>query len=219
MDKRVVTGPDGQEVIIWLPQKIVLTLPAYGDMLLATRICPVEVSGYAKVSLDDNQTHLISDVVIPHQICSGGGTISLGDDLHWAMQEIVEQGKDPKDFYCWWHSHVGGTARFSSTDIYNLFEFLRYLLQGNKEEIVGPWLSIVLNQHAEVSGQYAFARPAHMEWHVPVVLENGVTENDIRDYINFHHDRIYELLMERVIVRLEEERKIPLSEFMRLRRE
>ncbi|MBI2450389.1 MAG: hypothetical protein HYV47_02535 [Candidatus Nealsonbacteria bacterium] len=185
------------DIALWLPSKIVLAVDVFGDMLLAARISLGEVSGFAKVQAIERSL-FISNAIVPYQDCSDIKTSIFGDNFRQAIIEFENSGGDRADVTCWWHSHADGPVFFSEKDDSTIDkDILEYLRDSSSDEVVGPFISLVINRRAEIRGRYDFARPA-LGGVVPVVLAEGAGEQEVRSYLQGNFQRMSALIGERV---------------------
>lgn len=159
---------------IKIPPIIELSLEAEIDILLAYKeafkVGNVEISGIGHVKQTDDVFY-ISDIIIPKQICSREHTTWLGEEAHRLDEELVRSGKNPAEYNFWWHSHVEGTAWFSSIDdgmilrhLHTLMDaaHLKYLASDfvgkdlPDETIAGPFISLVGNIFRDMSTRIDF---------------------------------------------------------------
>lgn len=111
---------------------------ALADILLAIKICPVEISGLGKVRKISDEEFLIEEVIVFDQVCSRSRTEfdenAYGRFLHQMMK--AGKGEEINHLRLWWHSHVYSEARWSPTDNENIqsFDGSDYLISivGNK---------------------------------------------------------------------------------------
>ena len=195
MNKWIAKRENG-DIALWLPSKIVLSVDVFGDMLLAARVSLGEVSGFAKVQAI-RRSFFVSRAIIPYQDCSDVKTSIFGDNFRQAIVEFENSGGDRADVTCWWHSHADGPVFFSEKDDSAIDDLLKYLRDSSSDEVVGPFISLVINRRAEIRGRYDFARPA-LGGIVPVLLAEGAGEQDVRSYLQSNYQRMAALIEERV---------------------
>ncbi|MDP1629273.1 MAG: hypothetical protein Q8L57_01490 [bacterium] len=157
---------------LWIPWKIELSEEAEADILLAGWAAhdfyKSEISGLGRVQTRDNGIFFIPEIIIPVQRCSIAGTTILGEIMDEAFQELEAAGKNPLEYNFWWHSHVKGSARFSSTDDFMIDQRLRtmmtsvharYLSQNEvipDEVVSGPFFSLVGNVYRHMKARCDF---------------------------------------------------------------
>lgn len=96
---------------------------ALADILLAIKICPVEISGFGKVIRKGNVFTICDDIVILEQTCSSLCTeIDPLSHAKW-QNSMARNGRrdEVADFRLWWHSHVNAPAYFSGIDTKNIW--------------------------------------------------------------------------------------------------
>lgn len=201
------------------PEKIVFIREAFGDMILACKLCPVEVSGLPEIC-KEGVNYVIPELIIPEQICDFESTSLTDEAMRNAFLEAEARGKNISNYFCWWHSHCGGKAYFSGTDEAAIRGFSRYLLAANQfserpKDIVGPWISIVMNRSGKVLTRCDFARPRkHM--FIRSELEPGADGKEVMAYMNRNRERMREIIHSRVRVRLPDGTVLSMDELERL---
>lgn len=165
---------EGSKRFIEIPPPIELSLEAEIDILLAYKrafkMGNVEISGIGHVKATKDAFY-ISDIIIPRQTCSREHTTWLGEEARRMDEDLERAGKDPSEYNFWWHSHVEGTAWFSSIDdgmierhLHTLMdvEHLKYLASDfvgkdlPDETIAGPFISLVGNVFGDMSTRIDF---------------------------------------------------------------
>lgn len=79
-------------------------------MLLYARLCNVEISGLGFIDvLPDNRGFLVSDIIVPQQKGSAGGTELDPEDLGKTISEWIMNGQEEKNekMRFWWHFGFG----------------------------------------------------------------------------------------------------------------
>lgn len=100
--------------------KVAIDPMTYADIYLAAEICPVEISGLAKVIREGNNFRIFGEPMIPKQKCRRDGCETDFDMVAygiWCNEMILgNREEELKQFKVWWHSHGNGSVYFSNTD-------------------------------------------------------------------------------------------------------
>ena len=92
----------------------------YADIILAAEICPVEISGLAKVTREENSFTIFGEPFIPKQKCRSDASETVFDTADYGRwcEKMIIAGRDEelKKFKLWWHSHARSSVYFSGTD-------------------------------------------------------------------------------------------------------
>lgn len=124
--------------------------------------CPDEISGLAKVDIVAGK-FMVTDVRIFKQTVSPTHSDISGEALAAFQVELIKAGENPKDWFCWWHSHAKMKTFFSGTDTSTI----------NSSTDFKVMLSIVTNHAHEFSARFDLYSPVRMYQDVTVeVLED-----------------------------------------------
>lgn len=100
--------------------KVTIDPVTYADIYLAAEICPVEISGLAKVTREGDNFHIFGEPMIPKQKCRRDGSETDFDMVAygiWCNEMILgDREEELKQFKLWWHSHANSVVYFSNTD-------------------------------------------------------------------------------------------------------
>src|SRR3989344_2163114 len=100
--------------------EVVIDPTSYADIFLAADICPVEISGLAKVIKESGRYLIFGEPFIPKQKCMDNGTETDFDMIAYGKwcDEMIRSGREVelKQFRLWWHSHARSDVYFSITD-------------------------------------------------------------------------------------------------------
>ena len=156
---------DTRGSMLELPQAILIPAETEADIrlayLIAARRAGSEISGMCRVE-EENGLFTLYDSIIPSQVSNVHSTSFLGDILAQVQEDIRQRGQDPRQWYCWWHSHVDGAAFFSNTDqwvingrlpIMMLSEYAEIYPHAPENALAGPFVSLVGNTHGNFSGR------------------------------------------------------------------
>ena len=78
-------------------------------------LCPDEISGLGKVEVVDGEFY-VTDIAIFTQTVSPTHSTIPSKALAQFQVELIKKGENPKDWWCWWHSHAKMEPFFSGTD-------------------------------------------------------------------------------------------------------
>jgi len=116
------------------------------DMFLAAEICPVEISGLAKVIRKGNEFIIFGEPMIPPQKCSGNGTETDFDPVAYGLweNEMVRSGQAQEvvEFRVWWHSHAWSGVGFSLKDEGTIRQFGDFTGE--------TWVFVVVNKRGDI---------------------------------------------------------------------
>jgi len=113
------------------------------DIFLATYLCDVEISGFARVERDGRKFRVYGEAIIFDQTCHGSRTDPDQDAMCRWYDQIRSSGdlekiEDADRQKMWWHSHVRYSTEFSGQD----WATMRTLLSHFDEW----WLVLVVNK-------------------------------------------------------------------------
>lgn len=169
------------------------------DILLAVYHCPVEISGLARVTKQNDLLYVVSgEPEIFEQECSGGGTdFDIKTYQDWIHQHAKAGNLEYlSEMRLWWHSHVYMRARFSDTDVRTIDYFgmsrTKYWasLVINKEGGFCLWLNIT----PEWSRPFNITRPQ-------INFTRAITEKELHELMTERRERIERIVSERVRIR------------------
>ena len=139
-----------------------LTHDAWKRMRAFVDLCPNEISGLAKVRIEGG-VFIVTDVEIFEQVVSPTHSDIPGAALAKFQVELIRRGENPKDWFCWWHSHAKMKTFFSGTDTSTIDSSTDFKMM----------LSIVTNHAHEFSARFDLYEPVRMTQVVAVeVLED-----------------------------------------------
>lgn len=128
-------------------------------------LCPDEISGLGKVEVREGEFY-VTDIALFTQVVSPTHSDIPSKALAKFQVELIKKGENPKDWWCWWHSHAKMKPFFSGTDkatVENSTDF-------------DMLLSIVSNHAHEFYAQFDMHRPVRLTQVVTVeVLEDENT--------------------------------------------
>ena len=122
--------------------KIIFSLTAYLKLTNYVEKCSTEISGFGKIKKYKEEGYFyIEDIVLlPQKEATGVLTTFNNADFY---DDIIQQGEQPSDYRCWWHSHVWMPVQWSSKDIATINDW-------DIEKPVDNWfISIVANKKKE----------------------------------------------------------------------
>lgn len=95
-----------------------LILPAAIEKKLHTYVSevPGEIAGMGAIEVRDDGNMWVTDIAIYEQKVTGGTADLSPEALAKFQTELIKEGKSPKNWYLWWHSHATMAAFFSGTD-------------------------------------------------------------------------------------------------------
>lgn len=134
----------------------------------------LEVSGLGKTSLTPDGDIYVSDIIIPPQEVSGGGTDIDGDMVLTVTELLAKKGEKLSDWRLWWHSHNTMSAFFSSTDNDTIEDYA---------EMVDWAAGLVVNVKGERKAKIVMARPFALEFETEAI--NTVEEDSrIKEWVD-----------------------------------
>jgi|SRR3989344_6992782 len=168
------------------------------DIFLATYLCNVEISGFARVERDGRKFRVYGEAVIFNQKCHGEKTdpdqeamciwydkIAASND-----QEIKEDAKKQK---LWWHSHVEYPTEFSHQD----WRTMRTLLSGLDEW----WLVLVVNKFNAHCLALIEKNDGHIRYEETAIkLNPTMTTAQFRDLMRRRQSVIQPLVLQNVTI-------------------
>jgi proteasome lid subunit RPN8/RPN11 len=105
-----------REEIPKLPE-ILITLAAKKKLDAYIRSIDIEISGLGVVEKQNENTLVITDILLFKQECTSSETKLQSKDLSDFLVKLVEKGEDTSTIKLWWHSHHRLGCFWSSTDI------------------------------------------------------------------------------------------------------
>lgn len=138
-------------------KSVVFEPEVLADIFLYAKLCPVEISGLAKVRRKNNRFVVYGEPIIFEQTCN---LIHTGFDSrahHLWLDQSVREGRinDIRECRLWWHSHVWADTYFSRTDN----RTIKYVFGGGLDKW---WLFLVVNKLMEASLRLDIFRPHRM---------------------------------------------------------
>lgn len=150
--------------------KATLTHDAWHKMRAYVDLCPDEISGLAKVEIVEGD-FLVTDVAIFEQVVSAAHSDIPAQALARFQVELIKRGENPKDWFCWWHSHAAMKTFFSGRDVATINESIDFKMM----------LSIVTNHAHEFSARFDLYDPVRMQTEVTVEVLEQEDENIISE--------------------------------------
>lgn len=77
---------------------------------------PGEIAGMGAIEVRDDGNMWVTDIAIYEQKVTGGTADLSPEALARFQVQLIKEGKSPKNWYLWWHSHASMSAFFSGTD-------------------------------------------------------------------------------------------------------
>lgn len=142
-----------------------LTNKAYQKMMAYVDLCPDEISGLGKVEIEDGE-FTVTDVEIFTQVVSPTHSDIPSKALAKFQCELLARGENPKNWFCWWHSHAKMGTFFSGTDTSTIESSTDFAML----------LSIVSNHKHEFSARFDLHEPVRMTQTVTVEILEEVDE-------------------------------------------
>lgn len=173
---------------------------ALADILLAIDLCPVEISGLARVKqLEDNSLLIYGEPEIFFQRCSMGGTeFDPEAQGRWNNQMMKSgRGQEINEFRLWWHSHVFGRCYFSETD--------KRLIESWAESPTKWRLSFVGNKYGNLFFQVDTYGENRRTIKSDINCVEKLTKESLRALMHERSERMKKLIAERVSSYYEEE--------------
>jgi len=134
-----------------------------------TDLAAGEVSGLGTVEEFDGG-FLVTDLLLPKQVCSPGGTDLDQDSVATLIMELDQAGKDVGTLRFWWHSHSNLDVFWSPTDE----QCINNLANGDYV------LSMVTNKRGQVLARLDIFRPVRVTVdHLPVAVRSN--RNSLRE--------------------------------------
>jgi len=105
-----------------LPE-VLITLAAKKKLDAYIRSIDIEISGLGVVEKQNENTLIITDILLFKQECTSSDTKLQNKDLSNFLVKLVEEGKDTSTIKLWWHSHHCLGCFWSPTDIHTISLF------------------------------------------------------------------------------------------------
>jgi proteasome lid subunit RPN8/RPN11 len=98
--------------------KAKLFIPAEIEERIHTYVRSVdtEIAGMGEATIDEYGNIVMTDIAIYDQEVTSGTADLSSESLAKFQMELIEQGKSPKNWIVWWHSHAHMDAFFSGRD-------------------------------------------------------------------------------------------------------
>ena len=170
----------------------------FADILVATHLCEVEISGLAKVERDGRKFRVFDGAIVVNQKCSLFRTEPDTEALNLWFHNIAltgneEQIQNMESQSLWWHSHVKSSVDFSGQD----FRTMRILLSMFKQW----WLVLVTNQQNQSRLALIEKNDGHLKYEeAPLGFNPEITSEEFRALCRSKVHAIRRLINERVIV-------------------
>lgn len=164
----------------------------FADIWLAIALCPIEVSGLAKVRKEGTVYTVYDDVIIPEQICSASNTEF--DDVEYDKwcRELIETGlgESLNEYRLWWHSHITGEVSPSPTDKENISRWSH----------CDWWLSFIGNKFGDWLVRIDIFQPERLKpcYNPSQSFTERIGKSSFRALMHEREKRINELINRRV---------------------
>lgn len=173
-----------------------ITPEALADILLATALNPVEISGFGRVSLHGNR-FTITEIILFPQTCSIHGTEFDPTGYGKWADMMMREGRGPliNEYRLWWHSHVYAKTYFSKTDE-------AYI--ASSEDTPDEWLlSIVTNKFGRIVTRLDVFQPNRSDPYYftdgnPLRTTESVTRESFEALMQERAPRMQELIAKNV---------------------
>lgn len=186
--------PDGMEVDTDHNIMFLFEPETLADVLLAVYHNPVEVSGLAQVSAENDSLYVVKgEPEIFDQECGWAFTdFDIKAYQDWRSKMLKEKRfREFTDMRVWWHSHIWGLAYFSIIDVRTIISLGR----GFDEW----WVSLVLNKYGEFKLWLNVYRPERRHFEIEKwSFTRQVKEEEFRSIMLERSERIKRILAERV---------------------
>lgn len=154
MNRWIDESDEGLEIIV----PIVKIAPkALADLRLFVAFCNIEISGFGKVKLHEEEMVITDLLILPQN--NGRDHTILDDEAQAVFLESLAEEDNPEDYKLWWHSHVRGEATWSYTDEKTIKKF----------EYADFFISIVSNKWQEERVRVDFFNPVRVSYDMGVV--------------------------------------------------
>ncbi len=169
----------------------------YADIFLAADLCPVEVSGLAKVKREGDKFLIFGEAIIFEQNCrSDGMSTEFDPEAHgkW-IHEMIQSGRQEEvgQARLWWHSHAYATVYFSGTDYRTINSFGNFYSEW--------WLHLVVNKHREMLLRLDEYKPERSHLYIDnLKLSRAMTRSDLESLIKERRTRMAEIIKAKVKV-------------------
>lgn len=162
------------------------------DILLAIDLCPVEISGLAKVRQEGDSLLIWGEPEVFFQKCSIGGTEFDLEALGIWNHKMMKSGQieEINEFRLWWHSHVFSASLFSSID--------RALIESWAESPTKWRLSFVGNKFGELLFQVDIYGKKRKTIHPEIKCTERISKQSLRALMLERSGRMKKLIDERV---------------------
>lgn len=172
------------------------------DIILATHLCEVEISGLATVERNGRSFKVSGNALILNQTCSPVRTEPDIESLNLWFNAVASSGDEEKiknmeSQRLWWHSHVWYEVIFSGQDL----RTMKNLLGGFDEW----WLVFVANKKNQSCLALIEKNGGYMSYEeAPIILNPEMTDREFRHLIDSKKSAIQKLITERVIITRDE---------------
>lgn len=154
-----------------------ITADAHGKMMALIRACPVEISWLCPTKVEADDSVVIYDVLVPHQLCSLGSTAKLqtaeidGEDR--LLCQLMDEGKYDmiRDLICWGHSHAGFSTLSSFQDEDQTLDFMGRMRHMHKTHFV----RLIANKSDELSASLYLLEKDIAIHHALILAESPTT--------------------------------------------
>lgn len=156
---------------------VVLPSMIYEQIMIYIRSTDLEVSGLGHAT-EVNGNYIISDICLPKQNGSAGGTTLDEGDVARLMVEKIKNG-DSRPYNFWWHSHVNMGTFWSQTDDNNcerLVSLSKFLIS-----IVGTQNGNMLCR-IDVNERFKYTVdkvPICIQGYAPTQRQKGIWEKEV----------------------------------------
>jgi hypothetical protein len=96
--------------------KLIIPAPIERKLHAYVKAVDGEIAGMGEIEVRDDGNLWVVDVAIYDQEVTGGTADLSSEALAHFQTDLIKNGKSPKNWYLWWHSHANMGAFFSTTD-------------------------------------------------------------------------------------------------------
>lgn len=109
------------------------------------KFAPGEVSGFGKTKFIDDDTILVTDLILLKQKCSPSHTSLEEEALHQFIFDLAKKGESPEDWRLWWHTHNDFAVFWSHIDNENIKRI--------QDAFGGKLISTCINKKGNIIGR------------------------------------------------------------------
>lgn len=161
-----------------VPPRLFIENGAWAKILAFARISGnMEINGFGYVQADgvDYSIESADDIFITKQKVSGGAAEVEPDVFAMGVDQAQQDGRSD-ELRFQWHSHVNGSAEFSSIDTNNIESYGAAGME--------YFISLVMNKRGELSARLDMFRPMRIGAAMAVILyDDSVSQIELRQEI------------------------------------